>query len=101
MAHVMIAELPLCHSLTCSFEPFRQLKWWTQVSVSQTTSRCSDPLCCIAGLSCRVTYTVDWQKDRVSWAMNGVPLLTKWASSTAGAGQQGTVKAAGRRTLMR
>jgi hypothetical protein len=48
-----------------------------------------------------VTYTVDWQKDRVSWAMDGVPLLTKWASSAAEAKKQDTVKAAGRRTLLR
>jgi len=30
-----------------------------------------------------VTYTIDWQSDRVTWAMNGVPLWTKWKGSQA------------------
>lgn len=28
-----------------------------------------------------LTYTIDWQSDRVTWAMNGVPLMTKWRSN--------------------
>jgi hypothetical protein len=32
-------------------------------------------------LHCRVTYTINWQPDRATWGLNGVPLATKWASS--------------------
>jgi hypothetical protein len=52
---------------------------------------------------CRVTYTIDWQSDRVTWAMNGVPLLTQWGSAKAKPGMlpQSSAAAGGKRSLLR
>lgn len=43
-----------------------------------------------------LTYTIDWQSDRVTWAMNGVPLMTKWRANTdrAESGKTGQAAAA-------
>jgi hypothetical protein len=46
-----------------------------------------------------LTYTIDWQSDRVTWAMNGVPLLTKWRSDTDRA-ESGKSAAGGKRKLL-
>jgi hypothetical protein len=51
----------------------------------------------------RVTYTVDWQSDRVTWAMDGVPLLTQWSAGKAKPGMlpQSSATAGSKRSLLR
>lgn len=44
-----------------------------------------------------VTYTIDWQNDRVTWAMNGVPLWTKWKGSQAQIKSEGSKATTGAR----